>query len=146
MTDLHTRLVAAVHARAAVARAATPGPWFVDNPNQGSEYFPFWTVRNDEFVTPSGDEDAPALDFQLHTGCAADAELVAANGPDVVLRQCEADLRRLERHAPYRHYPSQETPDCAYCYTSQTDNMAWPCDDYLDIAAAYGVEVGDDRA
>lgn len=58
-------------------QAATPGPWIVDDPNEG-DHLPFWMVINDAFLNPpADDEDAPWLAVELHTGVEADARLIA---------------------------------------------------------------------
>lgn len=138
MTDLHTRLVAAVHTRAAVARAATPGPWMWRLQN-GRYKFALMSGNwpHEHVVLPSAEPDYLPANH--------DASFMEANGPDVVLRQCEADLRRLERHAPETavYYDVQV---CAYCRAEDLGDAVrvyWPCEDALDLAAALGVEVGD---
>jgi hypothetical protein len=74
---------------------------------------------------------------------AADLAFVEANGPDVVLRHCEADLRRLERHRPV---PADGWGDgrivCELEWGSGDGWIApWPCEDARDIAAAYAVSL-----
>jgi hypothetical protein len=124
-TDLHVILVAAVQHRLELARAATPGPWSPDSP---------WLsdVVNSALL-------GPVADCSIGTGfrpqSLEDARHIAANSPDVVIRQCEADLRRLERHVP-NAVESEAAGLCAYGW-----HEAWPCCDVRDLAASYAVEV-----
>lgn len=90
---LHTRLLAALDERLERARAATPGPWIVDDPN-GGDHLPFWMVINDAFVNPPTDDETPWLAVEVHTGVEGDARHIAANAPDVEIRRVEA-LRRV---------------------------------------------------
>jgi hypothetical protein len=72
---------------------------------------------------------------------------------EFAIRQVEADLRRLERHAPFEAdawWRSEKGVFCQHCQLTSNDgdplSRAWPCDDLLDLAASYGVETeGDTR-
>ena len=87
-----------------------------------------------------------ALPVPLPCGCRlSDDQLLAAKlieprpNPDV-LRRCEADLRTLDRHRSKLEFEilvvnGVEQRTCAYC------GHPWPCADFRDRAAAYGVPV-----
>lgn len=57
---------------------------------------------------------------------------VLRNNPDVIMRRCEADLRTLDRHKPEL---IKTRSWCKHC------ERLWPCVEFLDRAAAYGVPV-----
>lgn len=122
--DLHTRLLAAVQQRMDVAGSATSGPWNNDDPMSSDGVY------------------APAV---------ANATHIAANDPATVLRHCERDLKVLERHGQIeqRNWSAQRgtftEPACVHCELTSNDGdplyRDWPCDEVLDLAAAYGVDV-----
>lgn len=117
MSDLHARLLAAAKAREALARAA-----LVDWPSiigvvEGSPPF----VAADTITI---------------------IEHIAANGPDVVLRDCERDLAVLERHRPrvisIAGLISTPTfPNCWACHPKPL----WPCEEIRTLAEARGVPI-----
>lgn len=133
--DLISRLTAAIDEREKLAREATPGPWTVDA---------VWHDR--AAVEPAV---AAWVDFTVgHDpyGTAlrkTDAEHIAANGPDVVLRGCAADRKILARHETkiQRCSGHADSPhkadcfDCAYC-----DTQYWPCLDLRDLAERYEIQ------
>lgn len=70
------------------------------------------------------------------------ATFLRVNDPAFVLRQCERDLRVLDRHQPREYVPSE----CSACFesTHQTyqDNpictrVDWPCPEVLDLAVVW---------
>ena len=160
--DLHAQLRAAVEARLATARAATPGPWFWDQtPSNG------WGEGEQEPVLNSSTDPEPYEDGGQtrwsyksvvsawgHDAWGvivedADAAHIAANDPATVERQCLADLRRLERHGydpdTGRCFECMEWCDCAD-ETPVRDcpcrgNRPHPCPEIRDLAAAYGLDI-----
>lgn len=60
-----------------VADRATPGPWEVYDPNEGSEHGPLWCVANDAFHNPPTDDDEPWVAVEVHVGGREDAEFIA---------------------------------------------------------------------
>jgi len=66
------------------AEATAPGPWIVVDPNEGTEYGPFFMVVNDAFLNPR-DDDEVALELELHTGAQPDAYYVEAMHPPVAI-------------------------------------------------------------
>ena len=66
------------------AEATAPGPWIVVDPNEGTEYGPFFMVVNDAFLNPR-DDDEVALELELHTGAQPGAYYVEAMHPPVAL-------------------------------------------------------------
>jgi len=143
-TDLHTQLAAKINERLELARAASPGPWQVVDPNEGSDHFPFWMVVNDAFLNPHlNAEDAPSLDVELHTGCEADARLVAASDPATTIRFCERDLRVLARHSSEQirlRNGDWPAPWCSIC-DCDCNAERWPCPEIRDLADAYRVDL-----
>jgi hypothetical protein len=74
---------------------------------------------------------------------------VFQHDPADAVRRYEADLRRLERHAPSPQLHYDEVV-CDYCYDlchsrsglmCDTPDAPWPCDEIKDLAASLGVEV-----
>lgn len=65
-----------------------------------------------------------ALPLARHIAMSAD--------PQALLRRCEADLRTLDRHKPEL---IKTRSWCKHC------ERLWPCVEFLDRAAAYGVPV-----
>jgi len=56
---------------------------------------------------------------------------------ELLIRHCDADLRRLERHRPV-----VESEAAGLCKVAWHEN--WPCSDFRDIGTAYGVVVDGD--
>jgi len=118
--DIHTRLVAKVNERLERAKAA-----------HRSDLKPGWWNNGGGVVGLRREVNA----------------FLAANDPATVIRHCEADLRRLERHAPDRHYDG--TFVCsANCSVWSEPAEEWlpaphPCTEIRDLAYAYGVSLND---
>lgn len=94
MTDTD---LAAIEARLA---AATPGPWEMYDSNEGTEYFPMWSVANDDYHNPR--EDGTAFGVSIECGEKADADLIANAPTD--LRRLLDEVKRLNREfADFRH-------------------------------------------
>jgi hypothetical protein len=137
MADLHTTLVAKVTAHLDLAQAATPGSWEkcydeVEESNQVYAEAAWFEDGGHRFygkrlITAAGESDLNEFD----------AEHIAANGPEHVIRVCQADLERLERHAP------DEDGHCLDC-SAERNLVAWPdCREWPPIAHVYGV--GEDQ-
>jgi hypothetical protein len=125
MTTLHERLQEAVNERLRIAEAATPGPW----ESHGSSYYR---------IAPIGKPQVLAA-FMRST----DAEHIAANDPARIIRECQRDLRVLERHAPIltKPMPSLVPLMCSYDW-SDGDGWPtkWPCEEIKDLAEAYQID------
>ena len=124
MTTLHDRLEAAVRARLSVAREAsrdlTPSDWYSVS-----------DLANDHSQGGAG-----LTDF--------DAEFIAANSPDRIIRGCERDLKVLARHAAVDPYGYGDPG--RHCKTCRTNigPVRHPCNEIRDLAEEYGItEVSD---
>ena len=125
MSDVR-ELLAGIEKR---ADAATPGPWDVSNANEGMyEYGPFWMITNDEFHNPSGDEDAPWLAVEIHTGDKGDAEFIA-HARTAVPALVAALRAVLDMHRPDYGIPT----GCDTCNTG-----VYPCETVRAITEALG--------
>lgn len=124
-------LKAAVEERMRLARSATP--W---KPDREIRYGDFgWYV----YGAPGGEfEDTP----QGRT----DARYYAANDPAFVLRQCQRDLKVLERHRretfgdsdlPELLEVERDEPWCRVCRCS-----GWPCAEIRELAEVYQINLG----
>ncbi|MFD3999841.1 DUF6221 family protein [Streptomyces rubiginosohelvolus] len=72
-----------------------------------------------------------------------DADHIAHNDPDAVLRRCEADRRILARHTP--QHDGTAFPDGQQCRTCSQDGgdgyqylVPYPCPTVTDLAHAHG--------
>ncbi|HEY6107627.1 MAG TPA: DUF6221 family protein [Gemmatimonadales bacterium] len=119
VTDLHSRLSAAVRERRQQAEAATKGPWRHD---PGKRWLPpgvpAGTYPGEEFVG-AGPLKAPlcvaATGRESDMQAMLDAAFIAANDPATVLRRCERDEKVLERHRPVvRGFRDGTVEICAY--------------------------------
>jgi hypothetical protein len=72
---------------------------------------------------------AAAGPFSSHPGPAPTAAHILANNPTTIIRHCERDLALLERHKPR---PSICRHGAGYVH--------WPCDEIIELAAAYMIE------
>jgi len=133
MTDLHAQLTAAVMARMDVARAAAEGAGGGD-----------WRITE-----PAPCDCCDRVHSESARVLTADNRYsphIAANGPDIILRHCQRDLRVLERHHPElfhtRATASRVRPICDYCVADAEDEpAAYPCVEVRDLAAAYGIDL-----
>jgi uncharacterized protein DUF6221 len=114
MTTLHERLQEAVNERLRIAEEATPE----------------WDAPVTLAIVTSG------LPFEVisHAG---------ANVPARIIRDCQRDLRVLERHAPTSLDEVTVTPRPAWCLPCCEHH---PCPEIRDLAEAYQIdlEVSDD--
>jgi len=127
---LHEDIKAAVERRLAAARAATPGPWAARTGYPQCVVSPLW--REGE------PEDSPyvwLISTTLTDKPDVDAEFIAANGPDRIIRDCQRDLKTLARHVPtgLESYASGRPDDCMSC----SERM--PCDEICDLADDYDI-------
>jgi len=123
----------AVEGMLKIAEAATPGEWFVSNANEGTEYLPLWTVINDAYLTPPGDDDEPWLAIELHTGFSEDTEYVAAHDPSWALSAHREALERLNRHVPYQSFLTGEW----VCPNHRKLDLPWPCPEVSGLRSVY---------
>lgn len=138
----HAWLVAQVQADLDAAREATPGPWEV-----------FTNTDDQTFVVYVGAPEGKAVTIEVnsHDGDYTtalmrqpiDGQHIATWNPARVIAECEAKLRRLQRHAPV-NFPDPSHAGywvCGYwvCGVCWSDNMnfMWPCPEILDDAAPY---------
>lgn len=147
MSTLHERLETAVRERLALARAATPGPWSQPYEVVGEPGDDGWWILNGAAGT---DEHAVAVTLPYNPRAEADARLIAANGPDRIVRDCLEDLDVLTRHSPgsYISRLLDHKPTCVQC--SQTNESAWmyyrtyPCPDVRSLARRYQIPMDGD--
>ena len=124
MTTLHERIEAAVRERMAVAQAATPGPWSVDDHTYAETIY-------------AGDDHTAVIAGGRWGGEASvfhsteDAIHIAANDPARILRDCERDLKVLERHAPAYEIPGR--------WVCRSRCKPVPCPELVEMAEAYGI-------
>lgn len=137
LAPLHERLAAAVRLRLAIARAACDGDsgeWFAGDK---------WNVYRAE------DEAAHDLDYRgeenrlvVYGNVKDQSSHIALNDPAWVIRECDRDLRVLERHvdtAVGSRFPDQEGGYCQGCNANFREEYAeeWPCPEIRDLAAVY---------
>lgn len=152
MSDLHGRLLAAVNERLELARAATPGPWTVEDAYARVAGCRCLSCYEDE---PYG-RMIPELDGPPRADTSPvlydhDASFIAANDPATVIRHGERDLKVLERHHAVARdgspvWASFDGTAWCWCCTGMDAGRpmvggAWPCDEIRDLAEAYGIEV-----
>jgi len=137
MTDLTSRITAALDEQQRLAEAATPGPWTTQD-----EYRPVQGRRclscfEDKPIGKSVPEiDGPPGADVSPTMYEPDAAFIAANDPSSVLRRVAAQRRTLERHAPVEATMLKMLgPWCRRCVGD------WPCSEIDDLADAVGVDV-----
>jgi hypothetical protein len=139
--DLHAWITQQVDKAAALAEAATPGPWagVVDHHQRGVVDASVWSDQLGYYITEtitSGDRHE------------ADAHHIGANGPDVVLRRCESDRRILARHRvdPTAADSPMFATACDGCRSEWVQDDCEPfvdnlndCPELLDLAHAHGI-------
>lgn len=147
MTDLVSRLLEAIAAKEAKARAAQPGPWTVRHWKQGAEDWKDVSSADYSVVANSIGLDATA----------ATVEFIHDNDPSSVLRRCAVDRKILELHQP-KVYETDEWDEnralvdveylyCPRCwaaadYPAHTNPPErYPCDHVRLLSEAYGLEV-----
>jgi len=143
--DLVDRLVVAIDAKESKARAASKGPWLLDDFGDGKAVV----------LGPDGEGViASYVDTRLEHGEALgtlltveNAAHIADNDPDTVLRRCAADRQILKSHLPGRtewNLDSDGDHDfgCSTCHYDMdcqvVVNNGW-CPTLLSLAAGYGV-------
>ncbi|MGY0062860.1 DUF6221 family protein [Streptomyces sp. LZ34] len=113
MTDLHAWVLGQIAERERVAQGATEGPWirWVDQ-----EGIPGW----DGFImvgdsAAEGEECNPVANVYI----TEDAQHIALNGPDAVLRRCAADRELIADITAERHFVDEN--DCWYTCAAATE-------------------------
>jgi len=117
VVTLHERIEAAVRERMAVAQAASPGPWRLD-----PDFDDVFAVDDERCA------EAYALTGRQQRATAAH---IAANDPARILRDCERDLKVLERHAPAYEIPLR--------WVCRSRCKPVPCPELVETAEAYGI-------
>lgn len=100
LSDLHARLRGVIEERLALAKAATPGPWYAEVDPEASPSV--WVDRGAEL---GFDTDRPE-----------DAAFIAAHDPADAIRRHEAALRQLERH--------WQDPECTVIDCLEVEELA----------------------
>lgn len=90
--------------------AATPGPWYVNDDNEGMppEYSPFWVISGDSPETFDGE-----WYMELHCGHLADAEFIAHAREDIPALLDALDAKERET-AELREQLEAMTKDMKY--------------------------------
>jgi Family of unknown function (DUF6221) len=129
VTDLHTRLTAAITARLDVARAATPGPWRSYR-TLGEQKC---TVRFAASPYTAVVRDTPNDEDAIH---------IASWDPTTAIRVLEALQEVVARHrlcpADCKHHVGRLWCHAVACFVN---SERWPCADIRSAARALGVEV-----
>lgn len=150
MSDLYSRLLAAVQARKALAEAATPGPWWTRYGGEQGYIYASQAQRLVAVVDGEHADNAPA----------PNSRHIAANDPAFVIRACERDLKVLQRHRPTspvlldmafipaeiaKHLAEVMEPMCAGHghHVIVDPGATWPCREIRDMAPVYGIEVSE---
>ena len=135
MTDLTSRITAALDEQQRLAEAATPGPWVV-GPTFGARDNRVYVKAEYSLIDTVGTcviagQVANVPEFR------ANAAFIAANDPSSVLRRVAAQRRVLERH--YR-----DGECCVGCGRGEYGDyreLFVQCPELLDLADAVGVDV-----
>ncbi|HEX3778614.1 MAG TPA: DUF6221 family protein [Pseudonocardiaceae bacterium] len=138
--DLVTRLLAAIEAKDAKARAVRcPAEWHVGNGSEewnSPEMVYMWPP---EFHTPY-EQDKHWRGLQ--TDGTEMAEHIADNDPADVLRGCAADRKILNLHLPHRAGGYVDCLTCRVPYVPEDEAEAWPCDTIRALAERYRLDTG----
>lgn len=140
-TDIHDKIRSEVERRLGIARAATPGPWTVEDAfalvagcRCGSCYEsePYGRMIPELDGPPRADVSPVLYDH--------DATYVALHDPADAIRRYEYALKVLDRHAPAADEPQL----CRWCFNSgdEQDYFPWPCPEITDLAESLGIDTG----
>lgn len=143
MTDLAARVLAAIEEAERIARAATPGPWYTPPPGDVGE----WSIYAEGWMI-GGVRHYPSTDMRnaakmlrkpatVVEHATANAEHIVRHDPVVILRQCAADRRTVERHRLRGKSVLRNGQFVDYC--AACNNQPIPCPDLRDRAEVYGV-------
>lgn len=126
MSDLVSRLLAAIEQTEEDARDASTrsAEWSV-----ADHVAPPWGQEPPDDAILAAGKPIARMNTE-YGGCLA-ASHVARNDPAAVLRRTAADRRTLERH-------SRDKGPMAFC---AHEMVPWPCEDFRDLAARYGLSV-----
>jgi hypothetical protein len=132
---LHERLRAAVEERKRVATEAADrdsGEWFMGDK---------WNVHRVE--SDAGYDWYAEHALVVFGNVKPQSEHIALNDPARVLRDCDRDLKVLERHVDAGVEDEYSTGWCRGCHANFYEEWAeeWPCPEIRDLADEYGVEV-----
>lgn len=141
MNSLYARIEAAILSRQERAQAATGGLWRAFGTYVATEVNACTCAGGFEWVPHE-----PHCGYEpIHGGGLAehDATFIAAEDPAFVLRQCERDLKTLERHLPTASTISPDyhtfCDDTCTGIRCQCCSRDAPCPDIQDLADAYSV-------
>jgi hypothetical protein len=127
-----------------VARAASDGPW---RPYTGPEKK--WQTKGD-LMHPVHTWDHMTGDPVIMTATWADSQHIATHDPERVLREIDANRRRLERHTPQpmlgrdsdENDPSTYVLGCPTCQLDVVSEGDWPCEEARDMLVSYADRPG----
>ena len=139
MTDLTSRITAALDEQQRLAEAARGDKWTVDRSEWSADRWSLQAVLGLDLADPLGSlilDPEPAL-------------FIAANDPSSVLRRVAAQRRVLERHQPEEYGEATEFEGvvlpalvaCGRCQDNFNQYPEYPCDEIKDLADAVGVDV-----
>jgi hypothetical protein len=129
----------------ALAQAATPGPWFAHTHDWNDHEF---AADIGTSPTPGPDQAANVVGHGWESGGVVeqhDADFIAANSPDAVLRRVQAERAVLALHEPVEsEYADgdgveRSSVDCAACDNGGS-SWTYPCRTVLLLAEAWGWE------
>lgn len=131
LTSLHDKLESTILTRQKLALACTPGPW------RGE---PISVHMNGSAVSQIEGENRKVV-AKTTFWRSADLAHVVINGPSNTIRQCERDLRVLQRHAIVSvHTNIGELDACKHDWANGDGWVTpYPCHDMQDLAHAYDV-------
>lgn len=115
MDDLADRVLAAIEAKEAKARAATPGPWTAgkhDGPGEGIVYGADWRIAEATLYPRSRAHSRfPKLRVPVHLIDAnANAAHIVDSDPVEVLRRCAADRRIVDMYLTELRVEQEDNP------------------------------------
>jgi hypothetical protein len=135
VSPLHERIETAVKQRQAVAQAATPGPWQAFGDSVAAPIDQCNCAGGGEWPHEPG----CGQEQIVYNTRELDATFIAANGPARIIRDCQRDLKVLERHVASPAFT--ERPVCLTCRRPGYMMIELlPCPELRDLAEAYGIE------
>lgn len=136
-------LTATLDAVEATARAATPGPWKVDEVYDG---WPAVVSERERHGYVAGAQYCDAYDQGASEMEPADVAHIALHDPRSALAQVEADRAILALHAPWDTSFTGRLGHVALILCSTCENKDYPCDTVRARASAYRHRPGWDPA
>lgn len=146
MTD--DRLKAAVEKRMSLAKRLSENAmeqWSYRETDSGPAVAQWWRECSYEMLHCDDPEDG-CMDIAARWQ--SEGRFIAANSPAFVIRQCERDLKVLERHAPSsaERFDPDDPVRCSGCTHQPAAQPQpcwndWPCDEVRDLADAYQIDL-----